>query len=426
MKTLIIIAWRNLWRNKRRSLITMGSIFMAVLLAVFMRSMQKGSYENMTMAAISQVGYMQVQGKGYWNNQSINKAIVYTQKLKQDIQTVPNIKNQTPRLQNFILASSGEKTKGAQVNGIIPTVENAHNGLAKKIILGNYLSKSDNGVLIAEGLARYLGIIKYDTIPGSNPDSVKTQIKLVSDTLTIIGSGYQGITAAGIYPVKGILKFPTPQENGGLIYMTLQEAQNLFSPYVPNLVTSVAIDISDRSKINQTQTQLQKVIGNNYDVMLWNEMLKELVQSIQSDNVSGIVMLGILYMIVGFGLLGTVLMMTMERKREMAVMLAVGMQRTRLAGFLAIESIILGIIGVVAGMAISFPVILYLNLHPIPLQGDMANMMATYNMEPILPFAMNAPIFLNQAAVIFGITLIVAFYPIITAFRLKIIQAFHK
>jgi ABC-type antimicrobial peptide transport system permease subunit len=160
--------------------------------------------------------------------------------------------------------------------------------------------------------------------------------------------------------------------------------------------------------------------------MLWSEMLKELVQSIQSDNVGGIVMLGILYMIVGFGLLGTILMITMERRREMAVMISVGLQRSRLAIILSIESIILGILGVIVGILISYPFVYYLFLNPIPLEGDMAEMMTSYNMEPIIPFSMNFSIFYNQALTIFILAMGIALYPLITAFRLKLISAFNK
>lgn len=430
MQTLFKIAWRNLWRNKKRSLITIVSIFMAVLLSIFMRSMQKGSYENMTNAGISQVGYMQVQGKGFWENQSLNKAIVYSNDLKESINQVPNVKGQIAQLQNFCLASSEDKTKGALIIGVLPEIENEHRGLAKKLVWGNYLSNNDNGILIAQDLARYLGIIQVDKEIIFSADSLeqttREHITLLKDTLAIIGSGYQGITAAAIFPVAGILKFATPQENGSLIYMTLENAQYTFSPYVPNLVTSVAIELIDKVKIEETRSEIKSIIGDKYDVMLWGEMLKELVQSIQSDNVSGIVMLGILYMIVGFGLLGTVLMMTMERRREMAVMISVGLQRSRLAIILVVESIILAVLGVLVGILISYPFIYYLYLHPIPLKDELAEMMAQYNLEPVIPFSMEYSIFYNQALVIFILAVLIALYPLITAFRLKLIQAFHK
>ncbi|MDA3905703.1 MAG: FtsX-like permease family protein [Bacteroidales bacterium] len=430
MNTLFKIAWRNLWRNKKRSLITIVSIFMAVLLSVFMRSMQLGSYGNMTKAGISQVGYMQVQGKGYWENQSLNKAIVYSKELKEKINEVENVKSQLVQLQSFSLASAEDKTKGALIIGVVPEIENEQRGLAKKLVWGSYLSNDDKGVLIAQDLARYLGIIQVDKEIVYSADSLEQttieHITLLKDTLAIIGSGYQGITAAAIYPVKGILKFGTPQENGSLIYMTLENAQYTFSPFVPNLVTSVAIELFDKDEIEETRIEIQSIVGDKYDVMLWGEMLVELVQSIQSDNVGGIIMLGIIYMIVGFGLLGTVLMMTMERRREMAVMISVGLQRSRLAIILTVESIILAILGVIAGILISYPFIYYLFLNPIPLEGEMAEMMTSFNMEPIIPFSMDFSIFYNQALVIFILALLIALYPLFTAFRLQLIKAFNK
>jgi ABC-type antimicrobial peptide transport system permease subunit len=137
-------------------------------------------------------------------------------------------------------------------------------------------------------------------------------------------------------------------------------------------------------------------------------------------------MLGIIYMIVGFGLLGTVLMMTLERQREMAVMISVGLQRSRLAIMLTIESIILAILGVLVGIGISYPFVFYLYLNPIPLDSEMADMMASYNMEPIIPFSMDFSIFYTQALVIFILALLIAIYPLVTAFRLQIIKAFNK
>ncbi|MFH1000911.1 MAG: FtsX-like permease family protein, partial [Bacteroidota bacterium] len=389
MKTIFKIAWRNLWRNKKRSLITIVSIFLAVLLSVFMRSMQLGSYENMTLAAISQVGYMQVQGKGFWENQSINEAIIYSDDLKEKIYGVSNVREQIPRLQNFSLASSAEKTKGALVIGVNPEIEDKHQNLSKKIVWGNYLAENDYGVLIAHDLAKYLGLIKVEKVIIYSSDSLSKEtieiIEVLNDTLVLIGSGYQGITAAALFPLTGILKFATPQENGSLIYMTLENAQSTFSPYVPNLLTSVAIDIYEKEKMEQTRNEIRAQLNDKYDVMLWGEMLVEIVQGIQSDNISGIIMLGILYMIVGFGLLGTVLMMTMERRREMAVMISVGLQRTRLALILVVESVILAIIGVIAGILISYPFVYYLYLNPIPLKNELAEMMASYNMEPVIP-----------------------------------------
>lgn len=426
MKTTLIIAWRNIWRNKRRSLITIAAIFMAVLLSVFMRSMQKGSYEMMIQGGINQVGYLQIHKNGYWDNQSINKAMILTPKVEQKIGEVENISDINPKFMNFGLASSGEQTKAAMIMGILPQKEDDYSGLSKKLIWGNYLNEKDNGVLIAENLAVFLKLaeIKYDsTINKKGEVTLKPHINILEDSLVIISSGYQGISAYGIFPVRGIVKLPTPQENSRMIYLSLNEAQNIFSPYVSNLTTAVALDLKEPNQLEQTKSVLLQKLGDNYEVMTWKEMLTEIVQSIQMDNAGGVLMLGLLYVIVGFGLLGTVIMITMERRKETAVMLSIGMQKTKILLMNVMETAILGFSGVIVGILLSWPFVYYLNLNPIPIKGDMAGMMETYNMEPVLPFSMDPEIFIDQGLTVLIISFIVVLYPVFNIIRLKPVHA---
>ncbi len=426
MKTLLKIAWRNIWRNKRRSLITMSAIFMAVLLSVFMRSMQKGSYEMMIQGGVNQVGYIQVHKKGYWDNQSINRALILSEDLQNKIKKVENVKELNPKFMNFGLASSGNQTKASLVQGVQPSQEDKYIGLSKKVIWGTYLSENDKGILVAENLATFLNLAKItkdSSINELGETIINKKVKILEDSLVIISSGYQGISAYGLFPVRGIVSLPTPQENSRLIYMSLTEAQYFFSPYVPNLTTAVALDLKDAHQLEDTKTLLEQKLGDKYEVMTWSEMLSELVQSIQLDNAGGILMMGLLYVIVGFGLLGTITMITMERRKEMAVMLSVGMRKVKIIGMMIIETIILGITGVIIGEIISLPFIYYLNLNPIPMQGEIANMMEMYNMKPELPFSMQPDIFINQGLVVLIISIIVSIYPIISILRLKPLYA---
>lgn len=426
MKTILIIAWRNIWRNKRRSLITMSAIFMAVLLSVFMRSMQKGSYEMMIQGGINQVGYIQVHKNGYWDNQSINNAMILSPELEQKIKEVDNVSEINPKFMNFGLASSGNQTKASLIMGVKPDQEDKYVGLSKKVIWGDYLSENDHGILVAENLAIFLKLAKIkkdSTINEKGEVIINKKVELLEDSLVIISSGYQGISAYGLFPIRGIVSLPMPQENNRLIYMSLSEAQYTFSPYVPNLTTAVALDLHNPELLDKTQKELQAKLGDQYEVMSWGEMLTEVVQGIQMDNASGILMLGLLYVIVGFGLLGTIIMITLERRKEMAVMLSIGMQKGKILTMVLVETIILGISGVIVGELISLPFIYYLNLNPIPIEGDIAAMMETYNMEPLIPFSMNPDIFINQGVVVLIISILIAFYPIVKILNLKPVHA---
>jgi ABC-type lipoprotein release transport system permease subunit len=404
MDTIIKIAWRDLWRNKKRTFITMGSIMLAVFLAMFMRSMQIGSYNNMILAGVTEVGYLQVHDAGYWNNKSINKSFVYTETLKKKIENTENVSTLIPRLESFALGSFVNQTKGVFVIGTNPEIEDQQTHLSRKIVKGRYLKKNDTGILLAEKLAKFLKAG-------------------VNDTIVILGQGYQGITAAGKYHVVGILKFLDQEQDNKMVYMSLTNAQNMISPYVPDILSSLSVMLDKPNRMKETQAELQKTLGNNYEVITWRKVLSEMVQTIQGDNAGGIIMLLILYIVVGFGIFGTVLMMTLERKREFAVMVSVGMQRGKLSLVILMETIVIGLLGVLCGIAVSLPFLIYLHFNPIGVTGEIANMMIQYNMTPAIPFSLKGYIFFNQGITVLILALVASLYPIIIISRFKILSA---
>jgi ABC-type antimicrobial peptide transport system permease subunit len=160
--------------------------------------------------------------------------------------------------------------------------------------------------------------------------------------------------------------------------------------------------------------------------MTWKEMMIELQQQIQSDNISGMFMLGILYVVVAFGIFGTILMMTLERRKEFSVMIAVGMQRYKLAFIVFLETLYMGFIGVIAGAIVSLPVVNYFHHHPIPLTGETATAMLEFNQQPIIPFAFRADIYIAQAIIVFILTFVIAFYPLLSISRFNLISGLHS
>src|SRR5690349_10990209 len=121
---LIQLAWRNVWRNKRRTIITISSIFFAVLLALFMRSMQKGSYENMIRNSVELYsGYIQIHRAGYWQDKSINNMMEVNDSLTSIVQSTPHVNYYITRLETFVLAASRDVSKGVVVIGTSPEEE---------------------------------------------------------------------------------------------------------------------------------------------------------------------------------------------------------------------------------------------------------------------------------------------------------------
>lgn len=406
MKILFEIAWRNLWGNRRRTILTAASVTLALASALFLRSMQFGSYELMIRAGVSQVGYLQVHDTGYWNNQSIDRAFFYNDNLGEILHNTKGISHVLPVLQTFSLASYGNRTKGILISGIDPVKENQQTNLSGKVIKGSYLKENSSGVIMGDKLAEYLKM-------------------KVGDTLVLIGRGYRGITAYGIYPVSGIFHMPLPKMNNQVVFMNVTDAQNFVYPYRRGLLTGISVFIQDPSQLNRIKKTLTENLGKHYEVISWETMLTDLLQFIKVDNAIGQIILLILYLLAAFGIFSTVLMMTMEKRKQYAVMISIGMLRRKLVWVSIFETFIISVLGVIIGLLIISPVLYYLHLNPIPVTGNIANLWLSFNFAPIIPFSIKAHIFVSQTIIILTLSFLSAFYPIIYISKFNVLNAFR-
>jgi ABC-type lipoprotein release transport system permease subunit len=386
------LSWRNIWRNKKRTIIVAASVFFAVILASIMRSAQLGSYSYMIHSSAKLfTGYLQVQGKGYWEKQSLDNSMVIDSTVQQEISRLPHVTSVTPRLEGFALVSYGTSTKVGEVIGIDPDRENEMTGLKQRLVTGDYLTSNSEGALIGEGLAHRL----------------KTNL---GDSIVVYGQGYHGQIAAAKLPVTGFVKLPFQEMNNSFVFLALSNAQNLFSAY--NRLTSLPIMIDNNRHLHTVLAALRSKLNSQYAIMTWDQMMPDLVQNIQLDNASGIVMLIILYIVIGFGVFGTVMMMMMERTKEFGVLISVGMKKTRLMLVTTVESVFLSFIGVIAGIISSYPIAYYLKLHPIHITGEGAKTFDALGIEPIFNFSTDSIVFISQATIVFIIALVTALYPI--------------
>ena len=396
-------AWRNIWRNKRRTIITISSGFFAVFFAIVMRATQLGTYDKMTSDVVNAyTGYIQIHKKGYWEDKTIDNSFERNEALEKQISEIEHVTAVVPRMESFALASHGTKTKGVIVVGIEPEIEETLSKLGNKLTKGELLTADDNDVLVAEGLAKFLNIS-------------------LGDTLVLLGQGYHGISAAGKYHVKGLLYFPAGKLNKSMIYLNLKTAQELYSTY--NMLSSLSIGIDEAYRLDPVFDKVEKQSDLEiYEVMTWKEMLVELVQMIQTDNIGGIIMLIILYIIIGFGIFGTVVMMTSERTREFSILVALGTRKGKLMQIVVLETFFLGLIAVVLGSLAALPIVYYYHINPILLTGTAAESMISFGMEPVMPMALRFDFFLNQAYTILLIIGVSITYPIAKLRFLSVIK----
>lgn len=470
MKEEFKIAWRSLWRNRRRTLITAASVFFAVFFAVIMRSIQLGSYDHMINNFIeSFTGHLQVQHVKYHDDPVIDNSFLWNDSVAAAIEAVENVVSVTPHLESFTLASNGPQTKGVAVIAIDPQKEKDFSDPEGKLVryritgesiqsiteAGNlpdeiidklkmitgrsfssparielelgltedqaeaylpeilkhsgvangYLETDDNGILVSDRLASYLKVS-------------------IGDSVILMGQGYHGVSAAGLFPVRGIIKMPAPDIDNKLIIMTIPAAQQLFG--AEGRLTSLAVNLTDKSDktIKKAKSRINSLLSdNNTTAKTWYELNEVLFQQIQGDNQSGQLMLGVLYFIIFFGIFGTVLMMVSERKREFGILVSIGMQKKKLKRIVTMEMIMLGILGLLGGLLASSPLIMYFYYYPVVLKGEMGSMMEDYGWDALMPTAWFGPYIYWQAIIVAVMVLLATIYPLRKIGKLKEIEA---
>ncbi|MCB9283217.1 MAG: ABC transporter permease [Lewinellaceae bacterium] len=406
MTTIFKLAWRNIWRNKRRTYITLASIFFAVLLSAFMVAFQKGAWDRMIDNVVGYYyGYAQVHEKGYWSEQSIDKAFAIPSELETVQKEMPDIRI-VPRIESFALASHENNTTGVMVVGTDPVAEDSMTRLSTRLTSGRYFVPGEEAALIAEGIAK--------------------NMKLgVGDTLVLISQGYHGVNAAGKYPIIGILNFPSPDLNKRMVYLPLKVAQYFYG--AENLVTTVALNLENKDVVPPTIRALKKELpSGEFEVMDWKQLMPDLMKAREADTAGAYLMLFVLYVIISFGIYGTILMMTKEREFEFGVLVSIGMKRLKLGISIWVEIILLGILGSILGILGAIPLVYYFHVNPVDFsnmgEGSM-DVFAKWGFDPIFPTAFEPAVFTAQALVVFIITAVLAFYPLLKITRLKPVEA---
>ena len=388
---LLKLAWRNLWRNKRRTLITAAAIFFSITLSILMTSMQQGTWARMIASVVEQYsGYAQIHKKGYWQEQTLENSMPLL--TVDSLAEVPeNLEDMIPRIESFALGSDDENAFGTQVMGVDPLREDQLTGLSSKVSSGRYFRPGEAGILLSEG---YADIMELG----------------VGDTIVLLGQGYQGITAVGKYPIVGLLHFGNPELNKRLSYLPLRQAQYLYG--MEGRVTSVVLKFKNNYQFQKTADAIrQELDSNRFELLTWQEMNPQLVQAIQADTGGMLIELFIIYLVIAFGIFSTVIMMTAERKHEFGILLAIGMKRWRMQVMTLLETLFLAFLGIVTGVLFALPVVLYFEGRPIALGGELASYYAEFGFEPVVSFTSQPYVFVNNVLIVSVIVLLVYLYP---------------
>jgi ABC-type lipoprotein release transport system permease subunit len=383
-------------------LISISSIAFAVLFAVFMRSLQNGAYDHMINNIVNSfMGSVQIHNVGYENDKSLDNALDLME--LGDLSEIELAEFISPRIETFALCAYEDHSKPVFVLGVKASEEINQINLDKRLIDGNYLNE-DAAALVSKNLALFLRIK-----PG--------------DSVILFGQGYHGSLATGLVKVAGIVELNTPELNRRTVILNWNSASEIFG--ISDHASSVVLGTNNNWKPLYKET-LSQVDTTKFQVMNWQEKLPELVQLIRADSAGGILILAILYLIIGFGFLGIIIMLSEERSFEFGVLLAIGMQKSKLALMLVLETLMMAFCGLILGLALAFPVVLYFNRHPINLNGQMREAVEKFGFEAVIPTSVDPMIALAQAGIVFTIILFVNSYTLLKLRKLNPVKSMRK
>ncbi|MEN8154084.1 MAG: FtsX-like permease family protein [Acidobacteriota bacterium] len=391
---ILKIAFRNIFRQKRRSILTALSMFGGFFLSAFFIGFSDGSYNNIIrMFTGNNMGHIQIHAASYLEKPSLYKTINNYEKVLKDLSGIKGIKSFAPRLYTAGIVSVEEKSSGVRINGIDQEKEIRTTNFDKKIIKGNVFSGDEAGeVIIGEGLAK---ILKAG----------------IGQELVIVSQGADGSIANDAYTIKGISKSGNDIEDRITIYLPLKVAQELF--VLEGRVHEIAVTIGNLNYVQNINDLItEKLDSEEIEAVPWQIFAKSFYDAMKADEAGMWVMLLIIMFVVAIGVLNTVLMSVLERRREYGVLKAMGTKPMDIIKLILIEINILAVICIILGSIAGYGINLYLSKNGIAIPEPITygGMKFQYMTSEI-----NLRSFLIPAFTVFLSATIVGFFPALKA-----------
>jgi putative ABC transport system permease protein len=414
---LLHLAWRNLWRNRRRTFITMAAIAVGYAMLMFVACLMAGlrwqMIENGTCMVMSQI---QVHAPGYYPNRSLQKTLGGRQgtdvgALLAAIASDGRVTAAAPRVYGYGLLSAAHRSAGVELMGVVPDLEPKITTLNQQIAKGSYLTaKVPKGVMIGDRLASTIGI-------GSGSEIV---------LLTQVADGSMGNDT---YTVVGILHTGLDAVDRGLVLMSLSSLQELLQ-LAPGRIHEIGIKLNYTTAATNVAAALEIRLGKTVPVrvMAWPELAPELANYVQFNHGVTVVLFFIFFLVAVIGVMNTMLMAVFERTREFGMLMAIGMRPAQMIGLIMTEAVGLALASLVSGAAVGVPLLWYLQEHGLDLGGATGEVVSVagvvvghlwYGRQDFLAY--------SQAAVGLAVTaLISALYPAWRAAQLRPTEAMRK
>jgi len=332
------IAFRNIFRQKRRTVLTVLTMLGGFTLSSVSIAWSDGSYNRLIdMFTRNQLGHIQVHAQGYLDRPSLYKTVDNYLEIGQRVENTPNVVAWTPRIFSAGLVSIGDKTTGVRIIGIDPERENAATRFDLKISDGLPLAvQASKQCLLGEGLAR-------------------TMKARVGDEAVIVSQGADGSIANDLYEVVGLVSSGDQMTDQRSFYLHLKDTQELL--VLEGRVHEIAVIGTELDDVNMLAANLTQSISEpGLAVETWQQFARGFYKAMQADREGNWIMLFIIALVVAVGVLNTVLMTVMERRREYGVLRAIGTAPGQVFQLVLTEVLILSVVSTALGTVVAFAI----------------------------------------------------------------------
>jgi ABC-type lipoprotein release transport system permease subunit len=402
------LAWRNLWRQPRRTWLTTGAMVFSNVLLVFMISLQFGMYRLMIENSLQAfTGHMQVQARGYIDDKKMRQTVPDIVALAEELRSKLNSDAVAARGTAFALASSEDRSYGIAVFGVEPQFESRVSNIPGLVSEGRYLEGNDAAeIVIGAVLARNLKVE-------------------VGDEVTLLGSGKDGSFAAVVADIVGIFDSGVAELDRTIAEMPLGLFQDVF--YMRGSGHQVVVNAPRLGQVAELKQKVAGLLPEDQDLVVqdWDALLPGLKQAIQADISSAVFMYGVLVILVAFSVLNTQLMSVLERTHEFGIVLALGLKPGRLGRLVMLETALMGLIGLALGALIGGAVTAWLGVHGFTMPG-MDEMGAKFNLPSRLHPNVTIASLLSGPLVVFLFSLLASVYPALRLRRLQPVEAMRS
>jgi ABC-type lipoprotein release transport system permease subunit len=391
------MAWRNLWRRKRRTLITAISIGFGVMLAVTFTGSGDYWYTNMINAGATMgLGHITVEPHGYNQTPSLDKRLLNAGEVRKHVLTMRGVSNAIVRIMGQAMFASASKTIGGMFLAVDPSQESPdQNLLLRSLIQGQLFPGTDGrGIVVGSKMAKKLNL--------------RIGKKLVYTTTDVSGE-----IVSEIARVTGIFETGVGEVDGALVLLPINSVRAILH-YDDEDATLVAVSVNDQRYAERIRDKIAAEVGNPLrEVLTWKQTQTELASIITMDKSGNYITQVLIGLLIAAGILNTLLMSVLERTREFGVMMAVGMSPATLFKLVLVESFWLALIGLAVGIIITAPWYAYLHYVGLDFSGAIGKDYSAGGVlvDPIFRIRLYKESIIAILAGVFSLTLLSGIYP---------------